>query len=48
MVFIHSLSDADVSTITTEAQDFFAHFFTNIVHWDKKVVLLEGCRVEVV
>lgn len=41
MVFIHSLSDADVSTIITEARDFFAHFFTNIVHWDKKVVLFQ-------
>lgn len=37
-VFIHSSSNTEVSTIIEGAHEFFAHFFTNTVRWDKKVV----------
>lgn len=37
-VFLRSLFEVNVSTIFNDAKDFFAHFFTNIVRWDKNVV----------
>jgi len=40
-VFIRSLSKVNVSTILNDAKDFFCSFFTNIVCWDKKVVLFQ-------
>jgi hypothetical protein len=38
-VFIHSLSETNVMKIVSDAKEFFGHFFSNLVRWDKKVVL---------
>jgi len=40
-VFIRSSSNVEVSTILVEASDFFAHIFSNIVRWDKQIVLFQ-------
>jgi len=37
-VFLRSLSGADVSSILSEAGDFFAHFFSNVSPWVKKAL----------
>jgi len=37
-VFLRSRSDKDTLAMLGEAKDFFAHFFSNAVRWDKEVV----------
>jgi hypothetical protein len=37
-VFIRSNSEVNVTTILHDAKEFFDHFFTNIVRWEKNVV----------
>jgi hypothetical protein len=37
-VFIRSISEVSVTTILNDAKEFFAHFFVNIMRWEKNVV----------
>ena len=37
-VFLRSLSEVNITTLLHDAKEFFDHFFTNIVRWEKKVV----------
>ena len=37
-VFLRSRSDKDTLAVLGEAKEFFAHFFTNVVRWDKEVL----------
>lgn len=36
-VFVRSTSDVSVTTILNDAKEFFAHFFSNVVRWEKNV-----------